>query len=224
MDRMECSGGCVWHSHRMAGMMHVSWQPLLSLVAAAPLVLTLSTLALLLQTSPELQTALELQFARLAVGSLWRLACCHLLHWSWDHCLWDVLVFLSAGLLCETRWPQAFRRVVAWSAGLIPFSVLISAPDLLCYRGLSGVDSALFALAAAMILGEELQAGRRSGTAIATIAVLSQFLKIAAEVFVGHTLFVGDHSFVPVPLSHFTGALIGSAVAVLAIVRKRGCN
>ena len=62
-------------------MMHVSWQPLLRLVAAAPLVLTLSTLALLLQTSPELQTALELQFARLAVGSLWRLACCHLLHW-----------------------------------------------------------------------------------------------------------------------------------------------
>lgn len=55
MDRMECSGGCVWHSHRMAGMMHVSWQPLLSLVAAAPLVLTLSTLALLLQTSPELE-------------------------------------------------------------------------------------------------------------------------------------------------------------------------
>jgi len=88
--------------------------------AAAPTILLLGALAILLQLSPTLQSLLELRFADLMCGSLWRLASSHLLHWSWNHCLWDAVVFLSAGGMCESRWPGACRRVLFWSAGLIP--------------------------------------------------------------------------------------------------------
>lgn len=107
-------------------------------IAAAPTILLLSAVAMLLQLSPELQSLLELRFADLICGSLWRLASSHLLHWSWNHCLWDAVVFLAAGGMCESRWPGACRRVLFWSAGLIPLVVMVVAPELQCYRGLSG--------------------------------------------------------------------------------------
>jgi len=182
-------------------------------IAAAPTILLLSAVAMLLQLSPELQSLLELRFADLICGSLWRLASSHLLHWSWNHCLWDAVVFLAAGGMCESRWPGACRRVLFWSAGLIPLVVMVVAPELQCYRGLSGVDSALFALAAAMLLQEEWRSGRRMMASVAGLAVLCQFLKIAAEIQAGQTLFVSDRTFVPVPMAHLTGALVGSLVA-----------
>lgn len=183
-------------------------------IAAAPMILLLGTLAMLLQLSPARQSLLELRFADLMVGSLWRLGSCHLLHWSWNHCLWDVVVFVAAGGMCESRWPAACRRVLCWSAGVIPLVVLVAAPELQCYRGLSGVDSALFALAAGMLLHEEYRSGRRGPACIAGLAVLCQFLKIAAEMHAGQTLFVSDRSFVPVPMAHLAGALVGCLVAV----------
>ncbi len=188
--------------------------------AAAPTILLLGALAILLQLSPTLQSLLELRFADLMCGSLWRLASSHLLHWSWNHCLWDAVVFLSAGGMCESRWPGACRRVLFWSAGLIPLVVMVAAPELQCYRGLSGVDSALFALAAAMLLQEEWSSGRRVIASVAGLAVVCQFLKIAAEIHAGQTLFVSDRSFVPVPLAHLTGAAVGSAVAACCAVKQ----
>lgn len=220
MSTVETCGGRDLSGRRFSDLVISFTAELQGLLKAAPAILLLSTAALLLQLSPELQTLLDLRFARLKCVSLWRLATCHLLHWSWNHCGWDVLVFVSAGVLCESRWPGACRRVLFWSAVLIPLAVLLAEPELLCYRGLSGADSALFALAAGMLLQEEWRSGRRWWATFAGLAVICQFLKIAAEIYAGQTLFVSDRSFVPLPLAHLTGAAVGSVVAACCAVKQ----
>lgn len=220
MSTVETCGDRNLSGRRLTHILALLKAELQGLFKTAPVILLLSTAALLLQLSPELQTQLDLRFANLTYKSAWRLASCHLLHWSWNHCVWDAVVFVTAGVLCESRWPEACRRVLFWSAGLIPLVVLQAEPELLCYRGLSGVDSALFALAAGMLLQEEWRYGRRPAAAVAGLAVVCQFLKIAAEIHAGQTLFVSDRSFVPVPLSHLTGAVVGSAVAACCAVKQ----
>jgi len=179
----------------------------------APITCLIALTALLLQSFPTLQPATELFFADLTATEIWKLATCHLLHWSWDHFFWDVMVLVAAGTFCETRWPQRFHLVLATAGVLIPLAVMLSAPALLSYRGLSGIDSALFALAAGSLLIEEIQAARPLAAILVGVAVAAQFLKIGLESTAGQTLFVQDAPFVPVPLSHLSGAVIGCLVA-----------
>jgi len=180
----------------------------------APVTCLIATAALLLQSLPDLQPAAELRFTELAASDLWRLVTCHLLHWSWDHFTWDVAVLLAAGTFCETRWPRRFLAVLATASVLIPAAVMISAPQLQSYRGLSGLDSALFALAAGSMLIEESRNGRRHSAVVAAVVVAAQFLKITAESAAGHTLFVQNAPFIPVPLAHLCGAVIGSLLSL----------
>jgi rhomboid family GlyGly-CTERM serine protease len=181
---------------------------------AVPITVLIAATASLLQLQVDLQSSVELRFAELQAAGIWRLATCHLLHWSHDHFLWDVLVLVAAGCVCESRWPRRFGVVLAAAGVLIPAVVLISAPEVLSYRGLSGLDSALFALAAGSLFVEEAAAGRRAAAMVAGAAVAGQFLKIAVETAAGQTLFVQDAPFIPVPLAHLCGALIGSLVAL----------
>lgn len=189
-------------------------------LTAAPVTVVLVAAALLLQLQQPLQSACEFWFADFGVSTVPRLFVCHLLHWSWDHFLWDVAVFVAAGALCESRWRARFHTVLASSAVLIPLLVAVSHPELLCYRGLSGLDSALFALAAGRVFVEEAAARRWLNMTAAGVAVAGQFLKILLEVQAGETLFVGDDSFTPVPLAHLTGALLGTTVALFGGMKK----
>lgn len=183
----------------------------------APVTCLIATAALLLQSLPDLQTTAELRFTELSAAGLWRLATCHLLHWSWDHFIWDVAVLLAAGSYCEIRWPRQFALVLFAAGILIPAAVMISAPQLQSYRGLSGIDSALFALAAASLLIEEFRDGRKATTILVASVVAAQFLKIAAESVAGQTLFVQNAPFIPVPLAHLCGAMTGSLLSPMAV-------
>ena len=136
------------------------------------------------------------------------------------HLFWDVMVLVAAGTFCETRWPRRFYLVLATAGLLIPLAVMISAPELLNYRGLSGLESAFFALAAGSLLIEEIQTGRRPAALLLDIVVAAQFVKIGLESTVGNTLFVQDAPFVPVPLAHLCGATIGSLAAACGCGRN----
>src|SRR6476469_4424907 len=94
-----------------------------------------------------------LQFDRQAVacGELWRLATSHFVHWSGDHLFWDVLALGMLGWLCERDGVAPFLRCVAVSAVLIPLTLWFAAPQMSTYRGLSGIDSAVFALLAVRV-------------------------------------------------------------------------
>ncbi|MDZ7618556.1 MAG: rhombosortase, partial [Patescibacteria group bacterium] len=83
-----------------------------------------------------------LQFDRTAIaaGQLWRLATCHLTHWSVDHLFWDVATFACLAAICQSESRRATWICLAASAMAIPAAVWLFMPDMPTYRGLSGLD------------------------------------------------------------------------------------
>ena len=147
--------------------------------------------------------------AAIAAGQAWRLLTCHWTHWSLDHLIWDVVAFV---VLLGLGWSTNPRRVLltlGLAAAAIPLAVGIAMPGMQLYRGLSGLDSALFTVVAIPLMREEQAAGRR-GTARLIALVLAGFaLKIVLEATIGATLFADSTQFVPVPLAHVVGGLCG---------------
>lgn len=131
-------------------------------------------------------------------GDAWRIVTCHFTHFTYEQLAWDTLAFLGLGMACARRdWP-AFRATLLASALLIPLAVLAFDPRIDTYRGLSGIDSALFAL-----------------LIVSTRNVLLGVLfaaKIAFELATGSAVFAGD-DFAVVPVAHIAGAIVGAVVA-----------
>ena len=167
---------------------------------------------------------LQYDRAALAAGEVWRLVTCHWTHWSPDHLAWDAATFALLGWACARRSVRQYIATVCVSAMLIPLAVWQTHPDMVTYRGLSGIDSALLALLAVGVLRDEAGPGGRRAVAWACAAVLLGFAaKLAYELASGATLFVDAAAagFVPVPLAHASGALVGAAVALVPIKPRR---
>lgn len=154
---------------------------------------------------PAFGAALELR-PELAVSQPWRLLTCHLAHWSEQHLAWDLLVFLALAPLLP---PRRLLRLLPAAALLISLGVLLLRPDLAAYRGLSGLDSALFAALA-------LDLARRKpwlDRALGFLALALFAAKIAAEMASGEAIFAAG-PFVPVPLAHVLGLLAALAASL----------
>jgi rhomboid family GlyGly-CTERM serine protease len=178
---------------------------------ACGLSIALGALAALVWLLPDRGTGLAYHRDAIAAGELWRLFTGHFVHWSPGHLVWDVGTFLVLGAACEARSRRRFVACLAGSILAIPAAVWLLLPGLELYGGLSGLDSALFALLGAELVSERWQ--RRSPAALATALVLclAFALKISFEMTNGGTVFVGDlePGIVPVPRAHLVGALIG---------------
>jgi rhomboid family GlyGly-CTERM serine protease len=145
-----------------------------------------------------------------AGGEFWRLLTCHWTHWSLDHLLWNTATFAVLGLCCAARKGSASLSCLGISAVAIPLALHLGCPQLATYRGLSGLDSALFVLLALHLLDE----GRRERDgvrALTACAALGLYLaKTAFEYWSGAALFVSDAGgMAPVPLAHAVGAAAG---------------
>ncbi|MBI4602786.1 MAG: rhombosortase [Planctomycetes bacterium] len=190
------------------------------------LTLTLLAIATAALVSPRLAEGLQLDRGAVASGEAWRLLTGHLTHWSPEHFLWDAGAFAVLGLLCERRGRRRYAACLGLSAAAIGLGFLLACPELPAYRGLSGVDSALFALAAADLLGDARREGRRILAAAAAACLVALALKLAGELATGATPFVDAEAsgFVPVPLAHALGAASGGAVALLSASRRLECR
>lgn len=188
--------------------------------SGAGLVLPLAAAALLLALAPMGAPAggtgggeaWELHRHRLVVEP-WRLFTGHLVHWSGEHLAWDLLLFLGLGLACERLHGR--RRTALALALAVPAVALgcfLLVPDLVAYRGLSGLDAALFTLLAVRCLRAPGALTRRAGAA--ALAALGG--KILWETATGASLFLsglpgGPEAVVVVPAAHVMGALAGLA-------------
>lgn len=165
---------------------------------------------------------LQLDFAAVSRGEPWRWVTCHWTHWSADHLVWDLGAFLLLSALCEWQGSRrALLAAVASAALLIPAVLWISMPAMGSYRGLSGIDSALFVLAAVLVFREE--SGRQR--LLAALAIAGFLAKTVYESATGAALFAESGSFVPAPLAHLAGGVCGlfaGAAYNLPKLRKGG--
>lgn len=181
--------------------------------------LLLSAAAVLVFVHPSATTWLQYDRLAIAAGEIWRLVSSHWAHVSADHLFWDVLTFLVLGTLCERISRLRFCTCVLGSTVLIPVALWITMPQLETYRGLSGIDSALYVLLAVTLLKDEVH-GKRWGWMIALSGLLVAFVaKVGYEITTGGTIFVnsGASRMIPVPLAHCVGAVVGMVVGLMRI-------
>ena len=174
------------------------------------LTLILASAANAIKTSPGLTEALQFDRSAFSRGEIWRLVTGHFTHFGADHLRWDVIAFVAFGSLVEFRSRQAWVYCVAISAVVISFGVSWLQPQFALYRGLSGIDSALFAFVTTDLVREGRRAKDKLMIGLGALALCGFVAKCVYELVSGRTLFVesGD-TFQPVPLAHLLGAVVG---------------
>ena len=177
--------------------------------------LLLFMLAWLVFASPTAAASLEYDRAAIATGQVWRILTCHWTHWNLDHLIWDALTFVVLGAMCERASRAAFAWCVVASAVVISGAVWVLLPDMEQYRGLSGIDCALFALLTAQMWRRAVDAGQWRTLALLVLLFVALAAKVGFEFVTGTNLFVASGAdFVPVPLAHAVGGGVGLIVGL----------
>lgn len=180
-----------------------------------PLVtLALAVTALLAACWPGAGEALQWERAALSAGEGWRALSAHLVHFGREHLAYDVLALLVLGAACERRGRARMLGALSAAALLIPAVVAAARPDLSSYRGLSGLDSALFALLLTALTREALMAGQRARVALLAGVGVLFLAKLLLELD-GGGVFVRGGGFVTVPEAHVAGACVGVVAALV---------
>lgn len=178
----------------------------------APLLLGLVTLALFF--IPPAPTLLQFDRAALARGQLWRLVTCHLVHFNASHVLWDVAAFALLACLLPRLSARSGSALLGGSALVISAGVWLLQPQFEFYRGLSGLDCALFGAVVTLRTREAAGARDRIALSIASIATLGFVAKCLYELATQTPAFVAGGDFAPVPLAHLLGGACGAAFGV----------
>ncbi len=174
------------------------------------LTLLISAVALLLFSFNNAATWLQYDRSAIAAGEVWRIITSHWIHWSFDHFLWCVISFIALGAVCERLNRKGFILSVLLSAICIPVFSWFVDPAMELYRGLSGLCSTVFMVAALQMMRQALAEKNRTGIVIPACAVLLFLGKILFEFIYGNAMFVHNIDiFTPVPLVHLAGCVVG---------------
>jgi rhomboid family GlyGly-CTERM serine protease len=181
--------------------------------------LLLALVAVVFWFSPEISAMGEWQ--RGHPLHLWRWFTGHFCHWSSEHLIWDTIVFVALGAICEQRSRSQFLLCNAVSALAIIAATTVFLPNIHSYRGLSGIDSALFGWLIAELFQQARD--RRDWRRLALICAFAfAFIaKVIWECTTSSTLFVSNaqSEFVPMPLAHAVGAFAGVALSIARRVK-----
>lgn len=171
---------------------------------------------------PSAGAVFQLERTAMAAGQWWRIITCHITHWSMDHFVWDVVTFSVLSAACELRSRQKCLVAILGSTMAIPLTVLVLQPQLQTYRGLSGVDSALFGLLAFDMLREKLAKADRRAVVAIVLLIIGLLVKTLIETATGAALFADSTAggFVPVPVAHLVGFAAGAMAALVSSRRE----
>lgn len=175
--------------------------------------IAISTLAI--SCSPMLSSWLTVDLKSLGIRSLPAMVSCHWAHWSTQHLLWDLLMFIILGWHLEKNLTKPYYFTLIASSLLIPLGVQVMQPEITSYRGLSGIDTALFALLCTSKLASGYQEGCQRSVALFLLLLLAMWGKLFFEFSTGGLMFVRNDNFSPVPSAHLCGAMIGMVLGGL---------
>jgi rhomboid family GlyGly-CTERM serine protease len=186
----------------------------------------LAVTAVLCSVWPGVAQALQWERAAVLAGEEWRLLSGHFVHFGAEHLVYDVVALVLLGAACERRGRAAMLGALAVSALAIPAVVASVRPDLGSYRGLSGLDAALFALLLTGLVREAAALGARLRAGALLVVGVLFAVKLALE-FSGVAVFVDTGFVLPVPEAHAVGALVGLAFGVAsrgAVARREALS
>jgi len=176
--------------------------PILSIFFAIP--------ALIPFLFPSFTNLMQYDRLGIACGETWRIISCHWTHWSWEHLIWDVVVFVALGAVCERFNRRNFFLCIIFTSLLIPIGVWLLLPEMHYYRGLSGFDAALFIMAAFVMVDDKTLGKSRNSVLIKIAAITCLLAKISYEAIFQQAIFVqSGNDFIPVPLAHLVGGIVG---------------
>jgi len=146
-------------------------------------------------------------------GQLWRLVTGHWVHFSASHLFWNLVILVPAGIWLERRSASTLRWTLLLSPLAISLALLVFAPSLAQYAGISGVASGVLVALAVHGLRTEPRAR------LLWLGVLVLFAaKIALETF-GHGPLnpeLATRGIASVPLAHLVGAAVGIGTVLTA--------
>ena len=145
------------------------------------------------------------------VQQLANLFSCHLQHWSGEHLFWDLGMFALLCGLCEQINRRALAITLLVASATIPVAVGIYHPEVVSYRGLSGLDTALFGMAVIYFGLARMKESDYWGMLVYVGLFLALVVKTVHELNFG-TFFVESNNFIPVPIAHIVGAVIGISI------------
>jgi rhomboid family GlyGly-CTERM serine protease len=160
-----------------------------------------------------LQIVLDLlQFDRqqILAGELWRLWTGHFIHWSSSHLAWDLVAFVVLATLVASDSVRAMVSTTLFSAVVVSLALLILQPSIELYRGLSGIDAALFVFVACSRLQRASEQKDPKQFLLLLVSLLLFAAKITFEGLSHSTVFAQLETRVTVvPLAHLAGAAAG---------------
>lgn len=168
---------------------------------------------------PELQNALIYDRAAITSGEWWRLLTGNLIHHSTTQLIFDVVAFSVAGALVEVRRHAHFIILCMVAGACVGVVLYLAKPEMLYYAGLSGIVTALVVYLCLNGLGDTTWWRWLCAGALTLVVV-----KIGVELVYDSTL-VGlaePQLFVPMPLSHVTGAV--TALIFFLLTRSPLCE
>ena len=154
-----------------------------------------------------------LEFDRLQLTEVWRIFTCHFTHYDLEHLFWDGVMFAALAAVLESRSRGRLIGCIVASAVAIPLAIQVFLPDVPTYRGLSGIDSALFTLVVGVPLKEAFNDLRRDRVILLSLLALGFVAKVTYELITGQVLFANSSAFTPVALSHVVGGAVGLVLA-----------
>jgi rhomboid family GlyGly-CTERM serine protease len=181
-----------------------------------------AVLTLTIHLLPSLGNVLQFDRAAVAHGQVWRFFTAHLTHFGEDHLRWDLLAFVVLGAIAERISRSAFLMTAGVSAAVITAGVWLAQPQFTTYRGLSGIDSALFGFVVADLFATGFRERHGFSMVVGGLALAGFAAKCTYELTTGNTVFVeAGGAFAPVPLAHLLGMAVGAAAGFYQFVSAR---
>ena len=191
--------------HRLASQLSSNW-----------LTLGVAIACVVVYLFPSTTSVLQLENDSSPFRFVYSCLTCHLTHWSLDQLMWDVLAFTVLGCACESYGRIRYLSLLLLAGISVALSVVWIHPEGAAYRGLSGIDSALFVYVA----GQAIRTGWRQKDWQMYLGAAAWLLfvgKIVFEVTYENTLFVdANESFRPLPVTHAAGAVAGICVNLIS--------
>lgn len=194
------------------------------LLARLPVTLAIGGLTLAVAFWPSVAELWQFNRAAIEGGEFWRLATCHVTHWNLEHFQWDWLMFLMLAAACEWRDRARMVGVTVGAATAVSIVVWAWFPEIETYRGLSGMDTALFTMLAIDVMyAAALQRNRPLLLAVGGL-LLGFAAKTAYEAISGQTYFVDQEAagFVPLVWDHVAAGVVGGVCAAWPKMRNFG--